>query len=157
MRLYFLRHGLADWPDWDPARDAERPLSRPGVEKMQAEARAMEALRVRPDAILSSPLARARQTADIMANRLRVKVIEEPLLAPGFDIRRLPRVLAGQGGGGDLMLVGHEPDFSATIGALVGGAAVVMKKGGLARVDLAAPDRLRGELVWLLPPRALVG
>ena len=55
------------------------------------------------------------------------------------------------------MLVGHEPDFSTTIGELIGGAALACKKGGLARVD-ARDDELAGaELVWLLPPRALGG
>lgn len=53
------------------------------------------------------------------------------------------------------MVVGHEPDFSAMIGGLTGGSRVEMKKGGLARVDLASPSSSDGTLVYLLPPRAL--
>jgi phosphohistidine phosphatase len=53
------------------------------------------------------------------------------------------------------MLVGHEPDFSLTISALIGGGKVILKKGGLARVDITTIDALQGELVWLLPPKSM--
>jgi phosphohistidine phosphatase len=155
MQLYFLRHGLADWPNWDPARDDERPLTDEGVDKMRAEARAIERLGVEVDAILSSPLVRARQTAEPVAKRLGLDVVEEPALAPGFDVKRLRDVLRRYPNANGLMLVGHEPDFSQTIAQLVGGGRVVMKKGGLARVDLDASDPPGGALVWLLGPKAL--
>jgi phosphohistidine phosphatase SixA len=53
------------------------------------------------------------------------------------------------------MLVGHEPDFSRTIGALIGSGRVQIKKGGLARVDVKNASLQSGELVWLIPPKAL--
>jgi phosphohistidine phosphatase len=53
------------------------------------------------------------------------------------------------------MLVGHEPDFSRTISALIGGGRVVMKKGGLARVDVESIDPPDGELVWLVTSKTL--
>ena len=53
------------------------------------------------------------------------------------------------------MVVGHEPDFSATVAELIGGGDIVMKKGGLARVDVTAPVAGGGELVWLLAPPLL--
>jgi phosphohistidine phosphatase len=55
------------------------------------------------------------------------------------------------------MLVGHEPDFSRTIADLIGGGRVVMKKGGLARVDLESVDPPSGALVWLLAPKVMTG
>ncbi len=155
MQLYFLRHGLADWPDWDQARDDDRPLTDKGIEKMKAEAKAIERLGLGLNAILSSPLVRARQTAEAVAERLNMDVIEEPALAPGFDVERLRDVLHRHPDAGALMLVGHEPDFSRTIAQLIGGGRVAMKKGGLARVDLDSLDPPGGELVWLLAPKTL--
>ncbi len=157
MQLYFLRHSLADWPDWDVARDHERPLTGEGIERMKAEAKAIQQLDLQLDAILTSPLLRARQTAEPVARRLGLDVIEEPALAPGFDVERLREVLRRHAAAGAIMLVGHEPDFSRTIAQLIGGGRVAMKKGGLARVDLDALDPPGGELVWLLAPKTLIG
>ena len=155
MQLYFLRHGVADWPDWDPARDDERPLTDAGVVKMKAEAKTIKRLELDLKAVLTSPLARARQTAEVVAERLDVKAIEEPALAPGFNAKRLQEVLKRYPDAGALMLVGHEPDFSRTIAQLIGGGRVAMKKGGLARVDLESIDPPKGELVWLFAPKTL--
>jgi len=156
MQLYFLRHGVADWPDWDPARDDERPLTDAGIVKMRAEAKAIARLELDLKAILTSPLVRARQTAEAVAGRLDMQPIEEPALAPGFNARRLQDVLKRYPDAGALMLVGHEPDFSRTIAQLIGGGRVAMKKGGLARVDLASFDPPKGELAWLLTSRTLI-
>jgi len=155
MQIYFLRHGLADWPDWDAARDDERPLTDEGVKKMADEAKAIKRLDLALDAILSSPLTRARQTAEAVAAKLDMDVIEEPALAPGFDAKRLRHMLRGYAEADAIMIVGHEPDFSRTIAELTGGR-VVMKKGGLARVDLESIDAPDGKLVWLLAPKTLL-
>lgn len=155
MQIYFLRHGLADWPDWDAGRDDERPLTDEGVKKMADEAKAIKRLDLALDAILSSPLTRARQTAEAVAAKLDMDVIEEPALAPGFDAKRLRHMLRGYAEADAIMIVGHEPDFSRTIAELTGGR-VVMKKGGLARVDLESIDAPDGKLVWLLAPKTLL-
>jgi phosphohistidine phosphatase len=155
MKLYFLRHGLADWPDWDPARDAERPLTDEGVKKMKAEAQAIERLDLGLDLIVSSPYTRAHQTAQAVADRLGISVVDEDGLAPGFNLDRLREVVHRQAGAEAIMLVGHEPSFSQVIGQLIGGGRIVMKKGGLARVDVNSIDTLPGELVWLLAPKML--
>jgi phosphohistidine phosphatase len=158
MRLYFLRHGLADWPAWDPARDHERPLTKDGLKKMKAEAKAIAALYLHPDAILSSPYTRAYQTADIVAKELGLEVRVEPLLAPGFDRERLAELVRARAKAQALLLIGHEPSFSTVITQLIGGGRVQMKKGALARVDLAGEinEELQGELVWLLQPKNLI-
>jgi phosphohistidine phosphatase len=153
MRLYFLRHGIADWPDWDPARDHERPLTKDGVKKMKEQARALADLGVKIDAILSSPYTRAYQTADIVAGKLGLEVKAEPLLAPGFNSDKLAEIARSFADDQALLLVGHEPNFSMVIAEITGGGRVQMKKGTLARVDVNR--ELQGELVWLLPPKVL--
>ena len=153
MRLYFLRHGIADWPDWDPARDHERPLTKEGLKKMKEQARALAQLDLKIDAILSSPYTRAYQTADIVAARLGLDVKTEPLLAPGFNSDKLAEILRSVADDQAVLLVGHEPNFSMVIAELIGGGRVQLKKGALVRVDVN--HELQGELVWLLPPKVL--
>jgi phosphohistidine phosphatase len=153
MKLYFLRHGIADWPEWDPARDHERPLTKEGLKKMKQQAKALAKLGVKFDAILSSPYTRAYQTADIVAGKLGLEVKTEPRLAPGFNIDKLKEIVAAFDEEQALLLVGHEPSFSMIIAELTGGGRVQMKKGALARVDVNS--ELQGELVWLLQPKIL--
>jgi phosphohistidine phosphatase len=153
MKLYFLRHGIADWPDWDPARDHERPLTKDGVKKMKEQAKALAALDVQIDAVLSSPYTRAYQTADIVAGKLGLEVKTDERLAPGFNRDRLKEIATSFGADQALLLVGHEPTFSMVIADLIGGGRVQMKKGALARVDVNRD--FQGELVWLLQPRIL--
>jgi phosphohistidine phosphatase len=153
MRLYFLRHGIADWPEWDPARDHERPLTKEGLKKMKEQAKALADLGLKIDAILSSPYTRAYQTADIVAGKLGLEVKTEPLLAPGFTFDKLAEIAKPFDDNQALLLVGHEPSFSMVIAELIGGGRVQMKKGALARVDVNR--ELQGELVWLLQPKVL--
>ena len=155
MQLYFLRHGIADWPNWDPTRDHERPLTKEGIKKMKATAKMLKALDLKFDAILASPYTRAWQTADIVANVLKLDVQAEPNLAPGFDLDKAAQILRKHAAAKALLLVGHEPTLSRVIAQLIDGGHVVMKKGALARVDIPDPDEAHGELVWLLPPKIL--
>src|SRR3954464_14234623 len=155
MELYFLRHGIA--ADVGPAGlgDAGRPLTKEGIAKMQAEARGMRRLGLRLDALLSSPLVRASETAAIVARELGTELQLADELASGCDIAQLFALLGEHRAAERVMLVGHEPDFSSLIGALTGGSQVLMKKGGLARVDIERLEPGAGVLTWLLPPRVL--
>jgi phosphohistidine phosphatase len=90
-----------------------------------------------------------------VAERLGLEVRVEPSLAPGFDAKKLRTLLRRFASAPALLLVGHEPDLGDTLGELVGGTRVALKKGGLARVDLASVARPAGTLVWLLPPKLL--
>ncbi len=157
MQLYFLRHGIADWPDWDPARDHERPLTKEGMKKMKTTAKTIAALGLKFDAILSSPYTRAWQTADIVANALGLEVCAEPRLAPGFDPEKLGEIMQDNAKARALLLVGHEPAFSMVISHLIGGGRIVLKKGALARVEMSGAEELHGELQWLLQPKMLTG
>ncbi|HKU67300.1 MAG TPA: phosphohistidine phosphatase SixA [Candidatus Baltobacteraceae bacterium] len=158
MKLYFLRHGVAADTDGWKGSDAERPLTDEGRKSMEREAKALANLNLAPDVILTSPLVRAKQTAEIVAGRLHRddRVIEDVHLAEAFDVNVLGQLLRKHGDAQAVMLVGHEPDFSRTIGELTGGARVDLKKGGLARVDLSDASSTSGELVWLIPPKVLV-
>jgi phosphohistidine phosphatase len=149
MRLYFLRHGKADWPGWNKPDD-ERPLNKEGRKEMQRIAKFLRELRVEPALILSSPLPRAWQTAEYAADALQVELQQEPALGKGFSAAKL-RPLLKRAKGGDLMIVGHEPDFTTVIRALTGGD-VKLGKGGIARVDLE-PAAVDGRLIWLIPPK----
>lgn len=150
MKIYFLRHGKADWPDWNKPDD-ERPLTKEGRGEMERIAKFLRGLEIEPAIVLSSPLPRAWQTAEYAATALGVKLEEEPALAKGFSVAKL-RTLLKRAKGGDLMIVGHEPDFSTVIRALTGGD-VRIGKGGIARVDLQHGTAVNGRLVWLIPPK----
>ncbi len=152
MKLYFLRHGQANWEHWERPDD-ERPLTKKGRKEVESIAGALRELKVRPHEILTSPLPRAFETAQIVCEKLDVELVTTPLLAPGFGLHSL-RQLLGDYPERDLMLVGHEPDFSLALAQLTGGT-VRIAKAGLARVDMENIADLRGELVWLIPPKVL--
>ena len=137
--IWLLRHGDAE----DGSPDAERPLTEKGREQSRAAGAALKALGVEIDACLTSPKLRAAETARLACEQLGdVEPQLEPKLAGGpFDAEALAAGL------GDVLLVGHDPDFSMAVHSLTG-AQVRMKKGGLAGVD-------NGELIVLLRPREL--
>jgi phosphohistidine phosphatase len=159
LRIYFLRHGKA-WSraDWHEDDDL-RPLTDAGEAVVRAEGRAMKAMGLAPDAIVTSPLARARRTAEIVAAELGMseRLVEDRRLAYGFDARRLAEIVAREAPAASLMVVGHEPDFSATVAELTGGGRVDFKKGGLARVDVRGSQLDDGMLAWLLTPALMTG
>jgi len=149
MRLYFLRHGEADLPNWD-GPDDERPLTNSGKKEMRKVAKFLSCLDISLDDILSSPLVRARQTADIVADRFKLQVREQNVLGGSFNLSGL-KELVQQYPVDNLMVVGHEPSFSQVIGELTGGDCK-MSKGGVALVDLDEKE-MKGRLLWLFPPK----
>jgi phosphohistidine phosphatase len=149
MQLYFLRHGEADWPGWTEPDD-ERPLTDFGKKEVRQVAKFLDRLNVNPDLIVSSPLPRALQTAEVAAEQLETKLRQDEALEPGFGISELSTLLKRHHSKA-LMLVGHEPDFSSVISALTGGF-IKMSKAGIALVDLD-PETEKGRLLWLFPPK----
>jgi broad specificity phosphatase PhoE len=91
MYLYFLRHGEADWPNWKKSDD-ERPLTKRGKKEMHEVAKFLARIKARPALIVTSPLPRASQTAEIAAEHLKVKCQTDKLLAPGFGLNHLKRL-----------------------------------------------------------------
>ena len=124
--IWLLRHGDAEDEASD---DASRRLTEKGERQARAAGRALEALGVELDCCLSSPKLRALDTARIACDPLGVEVeVSDALRGGDFD----PGELAA--GRGEVLLVGHEPDFSRAIQLATGGR-VEMKKGGLAAID----------------------
>jgi phosphohistidine phosphatase len=149
MELYFLRHGEANWPAWNKPDD-ERPLTKRGKKEMREIAKFLDRLKVRPDLIVTSPLPRAAQTAEIAADYLKAKLRKDELLAPGFGMTNLRTVLKRHRAK-VLMLVGHEPDFTDVISGLTG-ASAKLSKAGVALLDID-PEAEEGKLLWLFPPK----
>jgi phosphohistidine phosphatase len=125
--IWLLRHGEAE--DGAGKPDAERELTEKGERQSAAAGKALKELGVELDACLTSPKVRARRTAELACEQLGVTVEEDDRLKGGdFD----PLEVAA--GRGEVMLVGHEPDFSQAV-ALATGSRVKMKKGGIAAID----------------------
>ncbi len=153
MRLYFFRHGIAQDNTEGRLPDQQRQLTLKGAERVRQAARVMKALAIQPDRLFSSPLIRARQTADIIGQTLGVAVQVRDELGWDFSQAAVEALTRDLGDDAEVMFVGHEPTFSETISSLIGGGSVEMKKGGLARVDIFDYQPLRGTLVWLIAPR----
>ena len=149
MKLCFLRHGEADWPNWTKPDD-ERPLTERGRKEMKRVAKFLERLQLIPDSILTSPLPRASQTAEIVGQRLGIELQVEPALAHGFNLERLRRLLAKRDTE-TVMIVGHEPEFSEVIGELTGGK-IKISKAGVALLEINR-SCISGTLLWLFPPK----
>ena len=155
MKLYFLRHGLAGESGEWKGSDFARPLTEEGIAKMKRTAETIARMELDLRLILTSPLVRAYQTAEIVAKQCKMldKLVKDERLGSGFGIKYLAEILAEQSKTDSLMLVGHEPGMSETVSSLIGGGRIVFKKGALAYVELSDAKSLKGELVWLIPPK----
>jgi phosphohistidine phosphatase len=157
LKLYFLRHGEAgSRQDWR-GDDSERPLTAAGKKRMKREASGIRKLKLPLAIIISSPLVRALQTAEIVARAhgSPARLVTDSRLRPGFGSKHLAALVAEHRGAKGMMLVGHEPDFSETISRVTGGGRLAMKKGALACVEVEDRASVRGTLVWLAPPKLL--
>ncbi len=157
MRLYFLRHGIADHPGWN-GPDTERPLNPEGVESMQKEAKRLAKIGIEPGLILYSPLVRCRQTAELVAVALDAtdRMRAEPKLAPGFTRGDLTPLLQANAAAAELMFVCHSPDCDEVLRALVGGPSLHLGKGAIACVDIDEINaRTTGKLKWLATRKLL--
>jgi phosphohistidine phosphatase len=129
--------------------DPERTLVAAGRRAARATGRALAALKVAPQCVVTSPYPRAYETAEIIAHELGSPLTGDPALL-GVDVDDLAGLV--QRHGDELLLVGHEPDLSDLILAVTG-ARVSFPKAGAAAIEPI--DGQRGELRWFLRPRAL--
>ncbi len=159
FELYLIRHGLAaergeSYPD-----DTKRPLTSEGMQKLRKEAKALLALDVTFDVILTSPLVRTRQTAEIIAAAFRnaPPIVNMLSLAPGGAHNAIVEELTKQHRKHYIALVGHEPGIGELAGRLIGlRRPLEFKKGAICRIDVAAlPPTGPGQLKWFLTPRVL--
>ena len=157
--LYIVRHAIAadrgsDWPD-----DTKRPLTEEGISRFKDVVKGLKRLDVGIDEIFTSPLVRARQTAELLAAGLNgkppVKVLDA--LAPGHTASSVMTNLARVAKRRRIAVVGHEPELGELAAYLIGaGRALVFKKGGACRIDLGSLTSKRAaSLVWLFPPNVL--
>lgn len=165
MELYLLRHGLAverGTPGFED--DTARPLTDQGRKQLRSAAAAMKKMGLRFDRILSSPLRRAQQTAEIVARELKLKkrLAYTEALAPGSHPRKLVAELARpKSPSNRVLLVGHEPDLSRLLSLWVTGGTQLrmdLKKGGLAKMEAEKPASGQcATLIWLLTPKHMKG
>jgi len=162
--LYLIRHGIAA-ERGTYANDDDRPLTIEGDRKTRQVAARLKTLKLRCDRILSSPLVRARQTAEILRSTgLSSRLEIFPALAPGGDLREWIDWYGNldKSAGGDLALVGHQPDLGDWAESLIWGEArdvLVVKKAGVIGVTLPETGSPLGNsrLFWLTPPKFLIG
>jgi len=159
LELYLIRHGVAaergdDFPD-----DSKRPLTNAGISRLRKEAKALDALDVAFDHIISSPLVRTKQTADVFAELLKSKpsVSQSDALAPAGTSTAVIQELAKHMRKGRIALVGHEPNLGELAGRLIGARMPLeFKKGGICRIDFEVfPPKGIGQLRWFVTPRML--
>jgi phosphohistidine phosphatase len=158
--LYLIRHGVAEergdaWPD-----DSKRPLTEEGTSRMRKAARGLSRLGIAFDIVLTSPLVRARQTAEIVAGGLapRPSLVNIESLAPDAGYAALMADLEKHARKPRIALVGHEPDIGELAARLVGSRrAIEFKKGAICRIDLdEIPPSGPGQLRWFVTPKILL-
>lgn len=160
MRVVLFRHGPAAtrdavrWPD-----DDLRPLTGQGEKRTAAAARGLAHLEPEVGLVITSPLVRARQTADIVARVLDLHAIEtDEALGPGGSWRRVLKTLEAHRRHHTVVLVGHEPDLGKLAGTLLFGAPAALpikKAGGCAIVMNDDLEPGTGQLAWFMAPRML--
>lgn len=157
--LYFIRHGLAEergdaWPD-----DNKRPLTDEGMSRLRKAARGLARIGVTVDVVLTSPLVRARQTAELVAAGLeaRPSIINIDSLAPAGSYAAVMQDLEKHARKSRIALVGHEPMMGELAARLIGSRhPIEFRKGGVCRIDLDdLPPAGPGDLRWMLTPKIL--
>lgn len=155
MIVYFLRHASAGQSKGDPAKDEKRPLDKDGIEQCGQIGRALAALDVHVDAILSSPLKRATQTASLVGNEIAFegKLVTDNALRPEATLAQFRDLLARHAKAEEIMVVGHNPSLSEFLSMLItdrsSEVAVDLKKGAVARVEVEKDATLQ----WCLTPK----
>ena len=164
MDLYVLRHGVAaDRSSAEYTNDDERPLTDKGVRRMARQVRGLHSLGVSIDVIISSPLIRAVQTAEMVHEGLRMNtrlVISNALAPNGSPSQLVSQLATGYSSAEDVMVVGHEPSLSSLISVLTTGnpePVIRLRKGALCKLSLPAPRYGRcGWIEWSMTPKQMV-
>ena len=158
MVIYFLRHANAGERLSNPKKDEQRALDKAGIDQCGYVGRALAALDVQVDVVISSPLKRAAQTASLVGNELSYegKLQFEDALRPAASFADFRKLIDKYAKYESLMVVGHNPNLAAFLGALVSASRmnIRLRKGAIARVD---STRRPGILHWLVDPRILRG
>ena len=164
IEIYILRHGLAKKrEEWSGKKDADRPLTGKGEKKTREEGRALKRIGISFDLIISSPFARARRTAETVAETLRLTSRLEftNSLAPhGSPKRFLQELVPHLDASAKVLVVGHEPYLSALISLCLSGQpdiAFELKKGGICKLVAEGRTLVKHcALEWFLTPEQLL-
>ena len=158
--LFLVRHAIAaergeKWPD-----DTKRPLTHQGAARMRTAADGLAAMGVSVDVVITSPLVRAEQTAEILVKCLggEAKLVAAPALAPGGSPAAVAEAVGALSKGRSLAIVGHEPGLGELAAWLVGARQPLpFKKGGVCRIDVIDwPTTAKsGTLIWFATPKML--
>jgi phosphohistidine phosphatase len=158
MIVYFLRHANAGEPLSSPKKDEKRGLDKEGIEQCGYVGRALAALDVQVDSVISSPLKRSTQTASLVGNEMGFegKLQIEAALRPQATFAEFRKLLDKYARHEAIMVVGHNPNLSEFLGRVISPsgceAAIELRKGAVARVELR---RSAGWLSWCLTPKVL--
>jgi phosphohistidine phosphatase len=159
--IYLIRHGVAEdrgdaWPD-----DSKRPLTDQGIKRLRKSMRGLAQVGVTFDVVLTSPLVRARQTAEIVASQMdpRPHIVVIDSLSPDGSSQAVLADLEKQSRRSKIALVGHEPGIGELAARLAGSRhPLEFKKGGACRIDVKVlPIAGPGSLCWFLTPRIMRG
>ena len=157
--IYLIRHGIAEergdaWPD-----DGKRPLTEDGMQQMRKAARGLQRIGVSLDVVLTSPLVRTRQTAEVVAAAFDPEphIVAAESLAPGGSYQAVMADLEKQAKKKNIALVGHEPGIGELAARLAGSRhPFAFKKGAACRIDLDdLPPTEPGTLRWFLTPKIM--
>ncbi len=158
MFIYFLRHASAGQAVPNPKKDEKRGLDKDGIEQCGYIGRALAALGVQVDVIISSPLKRSTQTASLVGNEMghEGKLVLENALRPEASFSDFQKMLAKYARQDSILLVGHNPNLREFLGRVISSsgceATVELKKGAVAKVETR---RSSGSLSWCITPRIL--
>jgi phosphohistidine phosphatase len=161
IALYLVRHAIAaergdEYPD-----DAKRPLTERGIKRFRKVAEALAAMGAEADVILTSPLVRARQTAEILSQTLpgHPPIVETAALLPEATFADLSAELDRHGKAAGIAMTGHQPSIGTFAARLAGCRGdFEVKKGGACRIDVdRLPPSAPGRLRWLATPKLLAG
>ncbi len=159
VELYLVRHGIAAergeaYPD-----DSKRPLTAAGIARLRRQTRGLNALGVGFDVIVTSPLVRAKQTAETIAQALKTRppVVSSDALAPAGTTAAVIQEIVKHQRKARIALVGHEPNLGELAARLIGARTILeFKKGGVCRIDFEVlPPRGLGQLRWFVTPKML--
>lgn len=159
MIVYFLRHASAGEKKTSVTADTKRALDKIGIEQSNHMGRALAALDVQVDAVISSPLKRASQTAALVSNEIGFdsQITFSPALQPEASFETFRELLAKHSKQDAIMVVGHNPSLSRFLSLMLNGGVndrgINLKKGAVARVEIT--NRRFAELAWCITPKIL--
>lgn len=156
--IFILRHGHAENLETNGAKtDFDRALTKEGIEKIKRLSLYLNKLKEEINLVLTSPLKRAHETAELLISSLlskpELKIVD--FLSSGVSTKEIAKGLLPYSSYNKVVLVGHAPDLEMFLGKLIGASRIKLKKGALAKVILNNNIELAGELEWLIIPKLI--